>query len=279
MEISDNDEDEEIIDLNVETKKSKVKFKNEKTKSTKSSSSNKMKWIKSNYESLSQLAKNEIEENENTEHDEEHIKNNIEKLDDNADKNNVEKSLDHNSENNVTNGGKNKSKGNINEMHNEYNSPNDKKKILYTFIWENGGESVKLIGSFSNWKQQFDMQKDERDQLYKFTLPLDNEKYQYKFIVDGVWKYSTNQITMDDGYGNINNVIDLTNFKPKEEIKEKSHKIKGKKTKKEKFIKIEKIKEEKEEKIKEEKEENIEFKEDGFSFDKFKNTNLYLDSF
>jgi len=66
------------------------------------------------------------------------------------------------------------------------------------------------------------MEKDEKDKIYKFSLPLNNEIYQYKFIVDGVWKCSKNQNTIDDGKGNINNILDLTSIKPKEDINKKN---------------------------------------------------------
>ena len=84
--------------------------------------------------------------------------------------------------------------------------------FIYTFIWEEGGTSVKLIGSFSDWKNSFDMKKDINDNIYKISLPLNNEIYYYKFIVDGEWKYSKNQQIKKDDQGNINNILDLTTF-------------------------------------------------------------------
>ena len=37
-------------------------------------------------------------------------------------------------------------------------------------------------------------------------------KYQYKFVVDNKWRFSKLHPTCNDGKGNINNIIDTTNF-------------------------------------------------------------------
>ena len=109
----------------------------------------------------------------------------------------------------------------------------------YTFIWNEGGNDVKLTGSFSDWKIQFQMIKDPDTKIFKYELPLGNEIYQYKFIVDGEWKFSKNFPIEADGDGNINNILDNRNnllVQPKEkkdeEIKEKAPKEKPKKSKK-----------------------------------------------
>lgn len=114
----------------------------------------------------------------------------------------------------------------------------------YTFIWDEGGNDVKITGSFSDWKIQFQMIKAPDGKTFKYELPLGNEIYQYKFIVDGEWKFSKKFPAKDDGNGNINNILDNTKnvlVLPKEEkIEEKKEKIsneKPKKTKKSKKIK------------------------------------------
>ena len=80
----------------------------------------------------------------------------------------------------------------------------------HTFVWSEGGNDVKLTGSFSDWKIQFQMTKDLNDNSFKLQLPLNNEIYQYKFIVDGIWKFSKNNPTTEDENGNINNILDNT---------------------------------------------------------------------
>ena len=54
------------------------------------------------------------------------------------------------------------------------------------------------------------MTKDPNDNSFKLQLPLNNEIYQYKFIVDGIWKFSKNNPTTEDENGNINNILDNT---------------------------------------------------------------------
>ena len=232
MEFSDNEE--EIIDLNAEKDKSKEEKKMEKSKSRSSSSKN-IKWVKSSLESLSQMAKNEVEETEyeentNLNHNEENIY-----IDNDNEGENQEKLSNYDNNNNIDNNYNNYNKYNdftekTEETHADSNAAKNKQSF-YTFIWDEGGENVKLIGSFSNWKQKYVMEKDEKGQIYKFSLPLNNEKYQYKFIVDGVWKCSNNQEKIDDGKGNINNILDLTNTnnQQKEEIKKKNISKKGSK--------------------------------------------------
>ena len=121
----------------------------------------------------------------------------------------------------------------------------DNNKNNYTFIWNEGGNNVKLTGSFSDWKIHFQMTKDSKDNVFKFQLPLGNEIYQYKFIVDGQWKFSKNYPTKDDGNGNINNILDNTKnvlVEPKnttkKELKTKNKKISKKNTEKKKVSKI-----------------------------------------
>lgn len=248
MEFSDSEE--EIIDLNAE--KSKEEKKAEKSKSK--SSSNKIKWVKSSLESLSQMAKNEVEETEYEEHSNINKDEEIIDIDNDNEGENQEKISDYDNYNDNDKNDDNYNKDNkyndftekTEETHADSNNAKNKQSI-YTFIWDEGGENVKLIGSFSNWKQKYEMEKDEKDQIYKFSLPLNNEKYQYKFIVDGVWKCSKNQETIDDGKGNINNILDLTNndIQPKEEVKKKNISKKGSKIENKKKAKEKKKKEKK----------------------------------
>lgn len=42
--------------------------------------------------------------------------------------------------------------------------------------------------------------------------------YEYKYIVDGVWKYSNHEQTTDDGHGNINNIVDTNSIERQKQI-------------------------------------------------------------
>ena len=110
-------------------------------------------------------------------------------------------------------------------------------KKNFTFVWTDGGYNVKLTGSFCDWKIKFNMTKDPSDNTFKCELPLDTKKYQFKFIVDDDWKCSKTYPTEQDGYGNMNNIIDLTNYFEKKE-KKSEKKIKEIKKDEEKDIKI-----------------------------------------
>ena len=105
-------------------------------------------------------------------------------------------------------------------------------KNNYTFIWSEGGNDVKITGSFSNWKMQFQMTKDQNAHIFKCQIPLLNKIYQYKFIVDGEWKFSKNFPTKDDGNGNINNILDNTKNISVQQQKEKKNKEQKQKTSK-----------------------------------------------
>ena len=56
------------------------------------------------------------------------------------------------------------------------------------------------------------MAKDPKDQVFKITIKLKRGKHEYKFIVDDQWRCSNEKPKINDGKGNINNFIDLTNY-------------------------------------------------------------------
>lgn len=103
-------------------------------------------------------------------------------------------------------------------------------KKNFTFSWDEGGSDVKITGSFFDWKIKFNMTKDPNDNTFKCQLPLENKIYQFKFIIDNDWKCSNKYPMEPDGYGNMNNIIDLTNYieKREEQIENKENKSKPK---------------------------------------------------
>jgi hypothetical protein len=119
------------------------------------------------------------------------------------------------------------------EINNDNNIQKEKKEELnnninnkYTFIYPGEAQNVKLTGSFCDWKIKYDMIRDPNDNKFKLELPLNNQIYQFKFIVDNEWKFSSNYKTQPDNLGNINNCIDLTNYFKNEETNEKNSKDK-----------------------------------------------------
>lgn len=233
MEFSDyySDEDE---DLNQDTLTESYKEDLLQTKYEKWLSSN------TNISNISSIYRLELEEkdkkNESSKENE-----NGEKVDlyenDQEDKNEKESSKENiELEDNISKKAK-KEKNDDDTLSEETFEDSNNIRQNYTFIWHEGGNDVKITGSFTDWKIQFQMTKDPKDHLFKFQMPLNNEIYQYKFIIDGNWRCSNHFPTKDDGNGNINNILDNTKnvlVKPKDnQIDEKEEKKeKSKKTKK-----------------------------------------------
>ena len=268
MELSDSEE--EIVDLNAENDKSKEEEKKDKSK-LKSTLSKTSKWIKPSAESLSQMAKSIPEdiENVNPNNLDQNYANFEMDNDNDNDEDNQEKISDYNNSNEKGNDNENNyyidnNNKSTEDTNTNTNSNSTKNNHNYTFTWDEGGNNVKLIGSFSNWTKYYDMEKDEKYNIFKFSLPLENGKYQYKFIVDGAWKCSKKQNTEDDGKGNINNILDLNYIKPKEEIKNKNFSKKNSKIENKKKIKEKKKKEKKKSDMNIKKEKKKTFKKNVF---------------
>ena len=116
----------------------------------------------------------------------------------------------------------------------------DNSKIPFTFCWKEGGKKILLTGNFANWNQFFEMNEYEKGN-FKCDINLPRQEIYFKFIVDDKWVFSNNYDKKDDGHYNINNYIDLTNYKIEE--KKENNENKKKIQKKEKKTKNEKNKE------------------------------------
>ena len=114
----------------------------------------------------------------------------------------------------------------------------DSKEVIYTFIWDEGGKSVKVTGSFVNWTSQFDMVYYPEEKIFKYNVTLSKTKHFFKFIVDGIWKCSQKYPQVKDNSNNSNNFVDLTCYSMPKNIE--SPKKKPKKEKKKKKEKKEK---------------------------------------
>jgi len=80
--------------------------------------------------------------------------------------------------------------------------------INTSFKWTYGGNSVFVTGTFTGWKDHVSLQKIGNE--FNTILRLPKGIYYYKFIVDGEWKFSPDDLTAPDEHGNINNIIDTT---------------------------------------------------------------------
>ena len=78
------------------------------------------------------------------------------------------------------------------------------------FLWKEGGNEVLITGTFSDWKKKFKMHKNSNN-IFEVELPLEKDKYEFKFIVDGEWKCSSFYPQIKDNRGINNNCFDNTN--------------------------------------------------------------------
>jgi hypothetical protein len=89
----------------------------------------------------------------------------------------------------------------------------DRGGVPMVFRWEGGGDDVFLTGTFNNWSAKIPMSRSGND--FVLIQELSRGKHAYKFIVDDEWRFSSEEQTMTDRSGNINNFVDLSEFKPK----------------------------------------------------------------
>lgn len=103
-------------------------------------------------------------------------------------------------------------RSNIPEFHGVAGWPAQPKLVPVVIVWSHGGNHVEVEGSFDNWSTRQPLQRSGKDfTIIKLLLP---GVYQYKFIVDGEWKYDPNQPAMFDDMGNVNNVIEVQEYVP-----------------------------------------------------------------
>jgi hypothetical protein len=84
--------------------------------------------------------------------------------------------------------------------------------LPYKFIWNMGGNNVKIAGTFlDNWKKELDLKKNIKTGYFEIIINLSKTKHEFKFIVDNKWLCSQQYETIKDK-DNYNNIIDLTNY-------------------------------------------------------------------
>merc|ERR1719315_681069 len=74
------------------------------------------------------------------------------------------------------------------------------------FLCAGAEKSVRVAGTFNNWEpQSLDYNSDGDYWVKSFVIPPGS--YTYKYVVDGEWMHDPSKETVDDGKGNVNNVI------------------------------------------------------------------------
>lgn len=71
---------------------------------------------------------------------------------------------------------------------------------------------MEVEGSFDNWTTRTVMHPNGKD--FTVIKVMQPGVYQYKFIVDGAWKYAPEQPAMYDERGNVNNVVEVCAYTP-----------------------------------------------------------------
>jgi len=82
--------------------------------------------------------------------------------------------------------------------------------IPVVFTWTHGGQRVFLAGSFNGWQEKIPMVRSGLEFCTVQEVP--RGKHQYKFIVDDQWRTAQDQMQTHDDNGNVNNVLDITNY-------------------------------------------------------------------
>lgn len=87
------------------------------------------------------------------------------------------------------------------------------KTVEVTFIFESyEAQTVALAGDFNKWSHERNFLVRENG-VWKTTLRLKPSRYHYVFVVDGKRYIPDSKMpTVDDGFGNKNSIIDITNL-------------------------------------------------------------------
>ena len=76
------------------------------------------------------------------------------------------------------------------------------------FKWTHGGQRVHLTGTFNNWASEGIPMVRSGQEFYQ-VVQVPRGVHEYKFLVDGEWKFSLDQPVLQDLSGNVNNVVDI----------------------------------------------------------------------
>ena len=74
------------------------------------------------------------------------------------------------------------------------------------FVCSGAENYVKVAGTWNSWKPQ-NLIYNQEDDTWMLSLNLKPGTYQYKYIIDGDWIHDPSKRWIEDGTGNVNNVI------------------------------------------------------------------------
>jgi 5'-AMP-activated protein kinase regulatory beta subunit len=83
--------------------------------------------------------------------------------------------------------------------------------IPTAFDWRHGGMQVYVMGAFDNWQAMYPLRRSGNN--FYTLLNLEPGVYQYKYYVDSEWRYAPELPTALDGMGNVNNIVQVNQFK------------------------------------------------------------------
>lgn len=84
--------------------------------------------------------------------------------------------------------------------------------IPVLITWNYEGKDVVVEGSWDNWTSRKLMQRSGKDHSILLVLP--SGIYQFKFIVDGEWRYSPDLPCIADEMGRVCNLLDVNDYVP-----------------------------------------------------------------
>lgn len=96
----------------------------------------------------------------------------------------------------------------------EYEDSFYEQGIPTMITWSYGGKEVCVEGSWDNWKTKKFLTKSGKDFSIMKILP--SGVYQYRFIVDGEWRYAPEMPWVRDEMGNACNILDLKESVPED---------------------------------------------------------------
>jgi 5'-AMP-activated protein kinase regulatory beta subunit len=83
--------------------------------------------------------------------------------------------------------------------------------VPVAFNWHHGAVAgVEVAGSFDGWKRRHPLHRSGN--AFYILLNLEPGDYQYKYVVDGEWRYAPEQMVARDAHGNVNNFIRVEPF-------------------------------------------------------------------